>query len=522
MKKLSIGIQTFSELIEDNYIYVDKTRIIYEMITSGKYYFLSRPRRFGKSLLVSTLADIFSGKKELFNNLAINSLPYDWKKHPVIMISFAGISSKTPELLENGIKLCLQRIAHEYNIALPENFSSGQMLQELVMQLSTINRVVLLIDEYDYSILKHIHDEQSAYEIREILKDFYSVIKDLDKYFKFCFLTGVSKFSQTSIFSGLNNLNDISLDRKFNTLLGYTYNEIITYFQSYIEEAAHYNKCSIEQLLSQITKWYDGYLFTTDQNATKIYNPYSVLLFFSKQNFSNYWFSTGTPTFLINLIKNVNYSIQDFEQVQATSSELGAFEIENISLKTLLFQTGYLTLSSKSTVNGNYVLTYPNKETVDSLFEYIFASMTQKDGTYLNTTVANMLEALKEINFIKLYDTLTHFFAGIPYTITINQEKYYQSLFYVLFKIAGADIIVESPTNIGRIDTVIKTEKSCFIIEMKINSTADAALQQIKKKKYYQAYTSDHKNIMLVGISFDTKTKNISELKHEKLDAQTN
>jgi hypothetical protein len=515
MKKLSIGIQTFSELIEENYVYVDKTKYIYDMIASGKYYFLSRPRRFGKSLLVSTLADIFSGNKKLFDGLTISSLPYDWKKYPVIMISFSDIPHKTPEILEQGIKLCLQRIAKQYHIVLHNEFSSGEMLQELVIELSENNRVALLIDEYDYPILHHIHNEESAQEIREVLKAFYAVIKGLDKHLKFGFLTGVSKFSQTSIFSGLNNLNDISLHSDFNPLLGYTRNEIVTYFAPHLLQAAKYNNCSVEQLLIDITEWYDGYLFTDDKNATKIYNPYSVLLFLSNKKFSNYWFKTGTPTFLINLFKKYNYSIQDFEHIEATEGELSSFEIEKISLKTLLFQTGYLTINKYNEETKNYTLTYPNKETIESLVEYLFASITNQSGLLLNNASIALLKAFEDYNFERIQLILTQFFASVPYTIKINAEKYYQTIFYVLLKIIGADIIVEQPTNIGRIDAVIQTKTRYFIIEMKINATADVALKQIREKKYYQSYESLGKEIILVGIAFDTTLNNISEIKHE-------
>jgi len=517
MKKLPIGIQTFSDLIQENYVYVDKTKYIFDMIDSGKYYFLSRPRRFGKSLLISTIANIFNGNKELFKNLAINSLPYDWKTYPVIMISFSDIRYTTAETLEQGIMLCLQRIAKPYQIILANELSSGEMLQELVIQLSISGRVVLLIDEYDYPIIQHIHNESSAYAMRETLKAFYSVIKGLDQYLQFCFLTGVSKFSQTSIFSGLNNLNDISLDRKFNELLGYTNNEIITHFQPHLAAAAQYNKCSEEQLLTQITEWYDGYHFTGDQHATKMYNPFSVLLFLSKQVFSNYWFKTGTPTFLINLFKKYNYSMQDFDHIEATENELGAFEIENISLKTLLFQTGYLTIKSYNSLTRNYLLTYPNKETVDSLVEHLFTSLTTKSGLLINNAAVALLHAFEEYNFEKIHMALTQFFASIPYTIKINAEKYYQTIFYVLLKVIGADIIVEQPTNIGRIDAVIQTKDKYFVIEMKINDTADIALKQIKQNKYYQSYQLLNKEIILVGIAFDTTLNNVSEIKHEKL-----
>lgn len=517
MKRLPIGIQTFSELIHKNYVYVDKTDIIHEIILGGKYYFISRPRRFGKSLLVSTLEDIFNGRRDLFKGLAIDSLPYDWKKYPVIMISFADIPSTDPEVLKKGVKNYLQHIAQRYDVTLNKEHTPEEMLRGLVIELAKTAQVVILIDEYDYSILRHVHDPASAYAIREVLKNIYGVIKGLDRYLHFVLLTGVSKFSQTSVFSGLNNLNDITLDRKFNTLLGYTHDEIITYFDTYLIEAARHNNCSVEQLLVRITEWYDGYVFSADKEAIKLYNPYSVLLFLSKQVFSNYWFATGTPTFLINLFKKYNYEVQDFEDAQATAAELGAFEVENISLKVLLFQTGYLTIRGYNQTTGVYSLTYPNKETVDSLFEYIFASMTNKSGTILSTIAAGLLHAFGECDFEKIRALLTQFFASVPYTIKIDQEKYYQTIFYVLLKVIGADIIVEQPTNIGRIDAIIQTKDTCFVIEMKINDTADVAIKQIRTRKYYQAYELLGKKIILMGIKFDTELNNISEFKYEDL-----
>lgn len=517
MKRLSIGIQTFSKLIDQDCVYVDKTAIIHDMITSYGYYFLSRPRRFGKSLLVSTLASIFSGNRDLFKSLAIDSLPYDWKQYPVIHISFADIPYTTPEALENGIKICLQRIARSNHVSISGDFSSSQMLQELVIALSEKNPVVLLIDEYDYPILQHLHDLQNAYAVREVLKSFYAVIKGLDQYLRFVFLTGVSKFTQTSIFSGLNNLNDITLDEKFSYLLGYTHEDIITYFESHLIEAAHYYNCSIEQLLIRITEWYDGYLFSDDKSALKIYNPFSVLMFLSKKRFSNYWFATGTPTFLINLFKKYNYAVQDFEKAEATIRELSSFDIENISLKTLLFQTGYLTIRSYNENTGIYSLSYPNKETIESLFEYVFASMTEKSGTLLGNVAVMLLEAFGECNFEKIHALLTKFFASVPYTIKIDQEKYYQTIFYVLFKVIGADIVVEQPTNVGRVDAVIRTKNVIFVIEMKIHETAEDALVQIKERKYYQSYMELGKKVILMGIKFDVELNNVDEIKYEEL-----
>ena len=517
MKKLSIGIQTFSKLLEENCIYVDKTNIIHQLITTGSCYFFSRPRRFGKSLLVSTLAEIFSGNRKLFSGLAIDSLPYAWEQHPVVMLSFAGISYITPENLEKGIKVKLQDIANQQAIAVNAELTPGEMLGSLIKQLAQKNRVALLVDEYDYAILQHIHNPQMADAIRETLKNFYSVIKDLDPYLKFVFLTGVSKFPKTSIFSGLNNLDDISLDADYNTLLGYTKTEILSYFEEYIIKTANHNKYSTDQLLEDIKLWYDGYKFTIQENALNVYNPFSVLLLFKKGDFANYWFETGTPTFLINILKNYDYPMQEFESIEATQSELGRFEIKNIPIKALLFQTGYLAIRSYNPTTKNYVLGYANKETVDSLSSLILSSMTHIAEDKFNSVTANLLQIFETSNLPALQKTLTTLFAAIPYGIHVSEEKYYQTIFYLLLKMIGANIIVEQQTNIGRIDAVVETKNSYFIIEFKINSSATKAIAQIEEKKYYEQYQSNNKKITLIGIAFETTTRNISSIEYKEM-----
>lgn len=517
MKKLSIGVQSFSNLLKENRIYVDKTNIIYQMISRGSHYFLSRPRRFGKSLLVSTLAEIFRGNKELFSGLAIDSLPYNWEKHPVIIISFANIAYTTPESLESGIKIYLEEIAQEHNISINKTLNPGESLRVLIKSLAKTNRVVLLIDEYDYAILQHVHNQEMADKMRETLKSFYAVIKDLDPYLKFVFLTGISKFPKTSIFSGLNNLEDISLDARYNALLGYTKPEVTTYFQDYLTHIAQQNNDTINKLMDKIELWYDGYKFCAAPNAVKIYNPFSVLIFLSKERFSNYWFESGTPTFLINLLKHHNYPMQDFEAIEATESELGMFDIKTIPLKTLFFQTGYLSIRGYDTLTNNYILGYPNKETIDSLSSLVFSSMTSLSGAQFNTFAAKLLQIFEHAKLKELHALLTSIFAAIPYGIHVNEEKYYQTIFYLILKMINAHIIVEHQTNIGRIDAILETQNHCFIIEFKINSSAHKAIEQIKNKMYYQQYQPLNKKIILVGISFDTTIKNINDIQYQDL-----
>ncbi|HSC24902.1 MAG TPA: AAA family ATPase [Candidatus Babeliales bacterium] len=515
MKKLPIGMQALSELLQNGYVYVDKTRHIYELITTGKYYFFARPRRFGKSLLISTLAEIFSGNKKLFIGLDISALSYGWKQYPVINISFSDIPCTTPEELEQGIQRYLYSIAQENTIELDKHLLPSQMLQVIVMALSKDNRVVLLVDEYDYPILRHIHDVAMADKMREILKSFYIIIKGLDSHLKFVLLTGVSKFSKTSIFSGLNNLEDISLSATYNDLVGYTKAEITTYFNEHLAHTKDKINISADKLLEKITVWYDGYRFTRNNDSEKLYNPFSVMLCLKNSEFSNYWFATGTPTFLVNLLQSKQYPIQDFDGIEATEGELSQFEVDNIFLKTLLFQTGYLTIQKYNPASRNYLLNFPNKETIDSLGELIFASMTSVSGSILNNVTVALLQAFDDINFEHIRTTLTQLFAAIPYTIQISEEKYYQTIFYLVLKMIGAHVIVEQPTNIGRIDAIIQTQDTCFIIEFKINSTAAKALQQIEDKKYYQPYESLRKKIILVGIVFDTVVKNITEIEYK-------
>ena len=518
MKKLPIGIQTFSEIIEKNYVYVDKTAQIYEIVSTGQYYFFSRPRRFGKSLLVSTLAELFSGNRDLFRGLVIDSLSWDWKQHSVIQVSFASIAYETPDSLKNGIKLRLQDIAKASHISLPEITSTdpGRMLQVLTKELyeKTSQQVVLLIDEYDYAILRHVHNPPVADQIREVLMGFYGVIKDLDPYLRFVFLTGVSKFSKTAIFSGLNNLQDLTLDERAASLLGYTQQEIVVSFPEYLELANKKLQVSSEQLIAMIRDWYDGYSFTREPRESKneMYNPFSVLNFLQKKDFSNYWFESGTPTFLINLIKKNDYPVQDFENTEATDAELGTFDIHNISLKTLLFQTGYLTIDHYIAADRYYVLRYPNKEVIYSLTEYIFASITNGEKIYLIKVVSALKKSLDTKNSEQLLEALSRLYALVPYTLHIGEEKYYQTIFYLILKLAGADIIVEEATNIGRIDAVLETAKEIFIIEFKINTTAKKAIQQIVDRNYAQKYQGQGKRITAVGIAFDMTLKNVAEV----------
>lgn len=515
MKKLPIGIQTLSEIIDEGYIYVDKTAQVHTIVSAGKYYFLSRPRRFGKSLLVSTFEALFAGNRPLFKNLAIDSLPWEWKKHPIVKISFASIAYETVDALKHSLLTQLNFIAASYKVTLTPGLLPGDTLKQLIITLAEQQKVVLLIDEYDYAILKHVHKPDIADQMREVLMGFYGVIKDLDPYLRFVFLTGVSKFSKTAIFSGLNNLQDLTLDDRAATLLGYTEKEIIDNFPQYLNLATQELNLSEQELLKTMRVWYDGYWFTkkTRHADGEMYNPFSVLNFLQKKTFSNYWFESGTPTFLINLIKTKNYPvIQDFEQIKISEAKLGSFTIDNIYLPTLLYQTGYLTIKSYDPHTELYTLGYPNREVSRSLIDYLFESLTTQPDAKLRDLAYKLHQAFEQKNYHAIQPLLTQFFADIPYTIQLSDEKYYQTIFYFVLKMIGADIIVEEPTNVGRIDGVLQTPQNIFIIEFKINDSAAHAIAQIVDKNYAQKYTRLDKKIVLVGIAFDTTTKNVSEI----------
>ncbi len=376
MKKLPIGIQSFEEIITDNYIYVDKTPFIYQLISEGKYYFLSRPRRFGKSLMIDTLKCLFEGKKHLFENLFIYD-KWNWnQQYPVIRISFGSYKKNMndPNDLEKYILARLNEIAFAHNISLSQSLYY-EAFRELIIKLSKKNKVVILVDEYDKAILDVIDNFEISYQNREILKGFYQIIKDADEYLKFVLLTGVTKFSKVSIFSGLNNLYDITVNEKYSAICGYTENDLDTFFSHYLKNTDR----------NEIKKWYNGYSWTGEN----VYNPFDLLHFFKEQKFKSYWFQTGTPTFLIKLLADKKFYIPNIENIIANENILSTFDISNIHPVALLFQTGYLTIKETNTYGNiiEYNLSYPNLEVKTALNDFVleyYLSEKNKENTKVN------------------------------------------------------------------------------------------------------------------------------------------
>ena len=375
MQKLPIGIQTFNEIIDNNYLYIDKTEVFAKLLNSGKYFFLSRPRRFGKSLLVSTLKEIFRGNKELFKNLFIYD-KYDWsEKFPVISFSFSSITySQSEEIFRDEIVKQMIEIGLTYNITITEK-TVILAFKQLLTNLSKINKVVILIDEYDNPIIDFVNDSDNAIKNRNVLREFYGLIKDYDEHIKFCLLTGVSKFSKVSVFSGLNNLYDITLDRNFSTICGITQEEIDKYFDNRLPAIANEYNITVNELKQKIKEWYNGYSW---DGKNKLYNPFSILSFFSSFKFDNYWFSSGTPTFLIEKYRESKTVIEDIKEFKIGSTFFDQSEIDIIDFRPLLFQTGYLTVKEYDFINNIYTLGYPNKEVKDAFLSYIAATFVEK------------------------------------------------------------------------------------------------------------------------------------------------
>jgi hypothetical protein len=511
MKLLPIGIQSFEDLRENGYLYVDKTENIYKLITTGKVYFLSRPRRFGKSLLISTMEALFKGKKELFEGLWIYD-KWDWtRQYPVIRIDWTCIEHSTPEEIEISMTGFLQDVAEVYDVTLRKKFASD-CFAELIRLLheKTGQKVVVLIDEYDIPILDVIGSSSEAIDrMRKVLQKFYKILKATDEHLKFIFLTGVSKFSGLSIFSALNNLDDLTIDEQYASICGYTQQELESYFAEYINQVSEHLNMTRDELLKNIRKWYDGY---TWDGKTPVYNPFSTLLFFKKKEFACYWFRTGTPTFLINILKNRNAIDTVLEPITVGQRAFDSFDPEKIEEKPLLFQTGYLTVRHKElTGDGQplYTLDVPNSEVRESLLEHLLNVYTDYSVVETEMLRKDMQQHIREYDAEGLEKDLRRMLAYVPYELHIGKEAYYHSILLIWIKLLGFDIQGELMTNIGRIDAVWNQPELTVVAELKyhadksVESLLNEAMTQIRDRRYYEKCLD--RKVMLMGVAFTGK-----------------
>ena len=509
LKALPIGKSSFREIIEGNYAYVDKTEYALSMILQRGYYFISRPRRFGKSLFLDTLATIFSGDKALFEGLYIYER-YDFPKHPVIKISLNDGSFKSLEQLQQNLFEILQFNQRQLGVDCDHTLSLSGCFRELIHQAHKTYqaKVVVLVDEYDKPILDNIENTQLAQALRDELKGFYSVIKGADAYLQLVFMTGVSKFSKVSLFSGLNNLEDITLTPRYATLCGYTQHDIETVFAEHLKG----------QDFDRIRQWYNGYQWLGEG----VYNPFDILLFISNEfAYRNYWFSTGTPSFLLKVLEQNRYYLPNLERIIADDRLLDSFDVGNIQFEPLLWQTGYLTISHTETLldQVEYHLSIPNREVQQSLFGVLAQYLADSDNSV--QTINPMLRALLHSDFETLKTQLISLYASIPYEhFTHSQmhqyEGYYVAVFYAYMKALGLEVIGEDVTDKGRIDLTMKLPDQILIIEFKVDAvSADQALAQIKDKNYAQKYQADARPVTLMGIAFDRTQKNVADLQTE-------
>ena len=504
-KLLPIGIQTFSNLREEDAYYVDKTHLIWSLIRSGSRYFLSRPRRFGKSLLVSTLKELFEGNQALFQGLYIHGV-WNWsRRYPVVRLDFSKGGFEKPEQLQEDVKTQLRRIERDARVE-PQDEIPALRFQHLIQELRrrTGERVVVLVDEYDKPILDALEIPDVACANRDFLRGLYSTIKATDEDVRFAFLTGVSKFSKVNLFSGLNNLDDITLDPRYSTLCGYTDEDIDTVFAP---ELAGLDR-------EQVREWYNGYWWLGEE---KVYNPFDVLLLFAKREFGPYWFQTGTPDFLLKIMVQRGLSSVALNDMVASGQLLDAFDVEHIATEALLFQTGYLTILDKQSRFGNifYRLGYPNREVRQSLNDSLLEYLTRTSEPMVRNKI-RLLDILEANDFPKLRDLFHAFFASIPYErYTHNDiarfEGFYASVVHSYFAGAGFDIVVEDSSNHARLDMAVCFNGNVYLFEFKVVEHAGegAAMTQLKERRYADKYRGRGEPIHLIAVEFSANERNV-------------
>ncbi len=507
MKRYPIGIQDFEKLREGGYLYVDKSRQMYQLLTSGSHYFLSRPRRFGKSLLLSALKYFFLGRRDLFEGLWVDQeAEHDWAEYPVLHFSFSTLGYKDIGL-DAALHQALDLAAKKYAVTLTRK-GLGQRFEELIHTLgSGPRKVVLLIDEYDKPLTDYFDDIPQAQANREVMKNFFSILKDADAYLRFFLITGVSKFSKVSLFSDLNNLNDLTRHPRYATLTGYTPAELDHYFSDEYPALAEANHMSVEEVKAEIQRWYNGYQWEIGQ---PVYNPFSVLRLFDAQRFANYWWETGTPTFLLKALKSdFQYYIRDLE---VGAQLFDSYTLENIDWRNLLFQTGYLTIKDYLREYDLYVMDYPNQEVESSLTNYLLAHYRNGGAAESQAIYAGIKRALDSGDLSKLVVQFDRLFSTIPHQIfDARREGFFHAILHITFQGLGLLTQSEVSTAQGRVDSVVHAQSGIYVMEFKLDAPASTALDQIREKRYGTPYLSEGQPVIAVGISFSSETKTVAE-----------
>ena len=505
-----IGIQNFEKIRNDGYFYIDKTALMYQMVKTGSYYFLSRPRRFGKSLLISTLEAYFQGKKELFTGLAVERLEKDWIKYPILHLDLNIEKYDTPESLDNILEKSLTAWEKLYGAEPSERSSSlrfAGIIERACKQAG--QRVVILVDEYDKPMLQAISNEKLQKQFRDTLKPFYGALKTMDGYIKFAFLTGVTKFGKVSVFSDLNNLDDISMRKDYVEICGVSDQELHENLDIELHEFAETQGLSYDKLCTKLKEYYDGYHFT--HNSIGIYNPFSLLNAFKYKEFGSYWFETGTPTYLVKLLKKHHYDLERMAHEETDAQVLNSIDSESTNPIPVIYQSGYLTIKGYDERFGIYRLGFPNREVEEGFIRFLLPFYANVNKVESPFEVQKFVREVETGDYDSFFHRLQSFFADTTYEVIREQELHYENVLFIVFKLVGFYTKVEYHTNDGRIDLVLQTEKFIYIMEFKLNGTAEEALQQINNKRYALPFEADGRKLFKIGINFSEKTRNIEK-----------
>lgn len=516
LKNLPIGIQDFEKLRTDNYLYVDKTAIMYKMVSTGSYYFLSRPRRFGKSMMLSTLKAYFLGKKELFKGLAVEKLEQKWDVHPVLHLDLNTEKYETSDVLNNKLNLSLAQWEKLYG-AEPQEQSLGTRFEGVIRRAyeQTGQRVVILVDEYDKPMLQAIGNTKLQDDYRATLKGFYGALKSMDGCIKFAMLTGVTKFGKVSVFSDLNNLRDISLDNLYSDVCGITEAELHANFDGYVTQLAETQEMTKDDAYSELKKHYDGYHFSARSEG--MYNPFSVLNALTSLDFGSYWFETGTPSYLVELLKNHNYNLEKMANKEVDADVLNSIDSTSKDPIPVIFQSGYLTIKGYDKRFGIYKLGFPNEEVREGFVRYLMPYYTNVDRVDTGFNVQNFIRDIESGNIEGFMTRLKSLFANTPYELVSDLEVHYQNVMFIVSTLCGIYTRAEYHTSEGRIDMTMETPDYVYIWEFKYEKSAQEALDQIKEKNYAEPFKASGKKIALVGVNFCHKKRGIEDHKVEWL-----
>ncbi len=511
-----LGIQTFSEIVSGNYLYVDKTAWVYDLAHYAKFQFLSRPRRFGKSLLVSTLQAYFEGRKELFKGLAIEKLEKEWTAYPVIHIDFSTCKYYCLKNLQATIDDALMDYERKYNVGQDNAIADvySLRLKNIILAASqqTGQKVVVLIDEYDAPMHDTVGNSALQKEMRETMRDLFSPLKRQEGNLRFVFITGISKFSQLSIFSELNNLKILTLKDEYATVCGFTEEELEANFKVSIGMLAEANDMTYDQALEELRTQYDGYHFTA--NSPGVYNPYSIINALDDKKFTNYWFSSATPTFLIELLKKKGVDILQLDDLWTSESRFDVPTDEISDPIPVLYQSGYLTIKEYSKVRKQYRLGFPNEEVRKGFSESLYRYYASDELERYDALVAAYNEYVVEENDMESFlPHLKTFYDKFPYSLVNNNERHYQAVMYTIFAMLGADIHPEYQTSNGRIDLLLKTKKSIYVFELKVDQGSKVAINQIMNKGYSTAFADDKREVYKVGINFSKDQRTMDDWK---------